>query len=76
MNNLVALYTNKLLSHRGVPFYYKFQLQYKYKIRFLLMSNLEDESTDSACFKFLNTYAMLLKKAANSEKFQQNITKS
>ena len=35
------------------------------------MSNMEDESTDSAyVLKFLNTYAMLVKKAANSDKFQ------
>ena len=32
------------------------------------MSNLEDESTDTV--KLLNTYLMLLKKIANSEKFQ------
>ena len=55
----------------GFPFYYKFQLQYKDKMGFLLMTNLESDSTDSAyVLKFLNTYAMLLKKAANSEKIQ------
>ena len=55
----------------GFPFYYKFQLQYKDKMSFLLMTNLESDSTDSAyVLKFLNTYAMLLKKAANSEKIQ------
>ena len=38
---------------------------------FLLMTNLESDSADSAyVLKFLNTYAMLLKKAANSEKIQ------
>ena len=66
MNNLLALYTNKLLSHGGFPFYYKIELHYKKD--FLLMSNLEDESTDTV--KLLNTYLMLLKKIANSEKFQ------
>ena len=35
------------------------------------MSNLEDESTDTAyVLKLLSTYIMLLKKTANSEKFQ------
>ena len=38
---------------------------------FLLMTNLESDSADSAyVLKFLNTYAMLLKKEANSEKIQ------
>ena len=69
MNNLLALYTNKLLSHGGFPFYYKIELHYKKD--FLLMSNLEDESTDTAyVLKLLSTYIMLLKKTANSEKFQ------
>ena len=40
------------------------------------MSNMEDESTTSACvLKLLNTYAILLnKKKAKSEKFQSNTT--
>ena len=35
------------------------------------MSKLRDKSTDSAyVLKLLNTYAMLIKKTANSEKLQ------
>ena len=64
VNNLVALYTNKLLSHRGVPFYYKFQLQYKDKIHFLLMTNLDDESTDSACFEVFKHICNVIKESS------------
>ena len=67
----MGLYTNKLLSHTGFPFCYEFQLQYKDKMDFLVMSNLEGKSSDSAyVLKFLNTHVMLLKNAAHSEKFQ------
>ena len=56
VNNLVALYTNKHLSHRGFRCYYKFQLLQKDKKDFLLMSNFEDKSPDSACvLKLLKT---------------------
>ena len=35
------------------------------------MSNQEDESTDSAyVLQLLNTYAILIKKTVNSDKFQ------